>query len=91
MTPIHDLLSRIRWDPEFAKGTLELGYYDRTENRIIVVPLKQVAFPAESPSTFELMGPDGQVHRVPFHRMREVYKNAQRIWHRADRGVAETE
>jgi len=84
MIPIHDLLNRIRWDPEFAKGNFELGYYDRTENRIILVPLKEIAFPTESPSAFQLVDPEGQLHRVPFHRVREVYKNAQRIWHRPD-------
>jgi hypothetical protein len=44
MIPIHELLNRIRWDPEFAKGNFELGYYDRTEDRIIMVPLKEVTF-----------------------------------------------
>ncbi|HZR19078.1 MAG TPA: DUF504 domain-containing protein [Verrucomicrobiae bacterium] len=91
MTPIHELLNRIRWDSEFAKGNFELGYYDRTEDRIIIVPLKKVTFPTESPSAFELMDPEGQGHRVPFHRVREVYKDAQRIWHRADRDTTETE
>jgi uncharacterized protein (UPF0248 family) len=84
MIPIHELLNRIRWDPKFAKGTFELGYYDRAENRIILVPLKEVTFPRESPSTFQTVGPDGEVHRVPFHRVREVYKDAQRIWLRCD-------
>src|SRR6516225_8620942 len=69
MIPIHELLNRIRWDPEFAKGNFELGYYDRTENRIIMVPLKEVTFPTESPSTFQLVDPEGQVHRVPLHRV----------------------
>jgi uncharacterized protein (UPF0248 family) len=91
MIPIHELLNRIRWDPRFAKGNLELGYYDRTENRIIMVSLMEVTFPAESPLTFELMDPQGQVHRVPFHRVRKVYRNAQRIWHRPDPTATETE
>ena len=29
MIPIHELLNRVRWDPEFAKGNFQLGYYDR--------------------------------------------------------------
>jgi uncharacterized protein (UPF0248 family) len=82
MIPIHELLNRIRWDPEFARGSFQLGYYDRTENRVIVVSFQVVSFPAESPDTFQLADSDGQVHRVPFHRVREVYKNSQRIWHR---------
>ena len=91
MIPIHELLNRIRWDSEFAKGNFELGYYDPTENRIILVPLKGLTFPTESPSTFQLVDADGQVHRVPFHRVREAYKNAQRIWQRPDPGATETE
>jgi uncharacterized protein (UPF0248 family) len=90
MIPIHELLNRIRWDPGFAEGNFELGYYDRAENRIILVPLKEVTFTAET-STFELMDPEGQVHRVPLHRVREVYKNARRIWHRPVPEAAETE
>jgi uncharacterized protein (UPF0248 family) len=82
MIPIHELLNRIRWDPEFAKGNFQLGYYDRTEDRITVVPLKEVSFPTDSPQTFHFTDFEQQVHRVPFHRVREVYKDSQRIWHR---------
>ena len=84
MIPIHELLNRIRWDPEFAKGNFELGYYDRTENRIILVPLREVAFPKDSPEVFQVIDMEGQVHRIPFHRAREVYKDSQRIWHRGE-------
>src|SRR5882724_1452053 len=82
MIPIHELLNRIRWDPEFARGSFELGYYDRAENRVILVPLKWVSFPPESPQTFQLVDAEGLTHRVPFHRVREVYRDSQRIWHR---------
>ena len=84
MTPIHELLNRIRWDPEFAKGKFQSGYYDRAENRIILVPLKEVSFPPESPQTFRLTDAEGQIHHIPFHRVREVYKDSQRIWHRGE-------
>jgi uncharacterized protein (UPF0248 family) len=84
MIPIHELLNRIRWDPEFAKGNFQLGYYDRAENRIIQVPMEEITFPEDSSQTFQLADVEGQVHRIPFHRVREVYRNAQRIWHRPD-------
>jgi hypothetical protein len=45
MIPIHELLSRIRWDPEFARGSFQLGYYDRAEDRVILVPFAGVSFP----------------------------------------------
>jgi uncharacterized protein (UPF0248 family) len=82
MIPIHELLNRIRWDAEFAKGSFELGSYDRTEDRVINVPFRDVTFPSESPETFQIADGERQVHRVPFHRVREVYKDSQRIWHR---------
>ncbi|MGA2863982.1 MAG: DUF504 domain-containing protein [Verrucomicrobiota bacterium] len=82
MIPIHELLDRIRWDPEFARGSFQLGYYDRAENRVILVPLKEVSFPPESPQRFQFVDAEGRTHRVPFHRVREVYKDSQRIWRR---------
>ncbi len=84
MIPIHKLLDRIRWDPDFSKGNFHLGYYDRAEDRIVLVPLREVTFPQDSPQTFQLVDIEGQVHRIPFHRVREVYKDSQRIWHRPD-------
>jgi uncharacterized protein (UPF0248 family) len=78
-------------NPEFAKGEFQLGYSDRAENRIILVPLKDVTFPPKSMQTFQITDLEGQVHPIPFHRVREVYKDAQRIWHRPDPGAAETE
>ncbi len=82
MTPIHELLNRIRWDPDFAQGNFELGYYDRVEGKIIRVPFKEVIFPEDEPQTFKLIDADGEIHRVPFHRVREVYKDGHRIWQR---------
>jgi len=91
MIPIHELLNRIRWDHEFAKGDFELGYYDRAEDRIILVPLKEVTFPEDSPQTFQFVDVEGEIHRIPFHRVREVYRNAQRIWCRPDPNAAKSE
>ena len=82
MIPIHELLNRIRWDPEFARGSFKLGYFDRTENRVILVSLKDLVFPSDSPRTFTFTDDEGRIHRVPLHRVREVYQGSQRIWHR---------
>ncbi len=91
MIPIHELLNRIRWDSEFAKGDFELGYYDRTEDRGILVPLKEVTFPEDNPQTFQFVDIEGEIHRIPFHRVREVYRDAQRIWCRPDPSAAKSE
>ena len=84
MIPIQELLNRIRRDQAFARGDFQLEYYDRAEDRIILVPLREVSFPAESPQTFQLTDVERQSHRIPFHRVREVYKGSQRIWHRPE-------
>jgi len=80
--PIHELLNRIRWDTEFARGNFELGYFDRVEERTVVVPFVEVSFPRDDPRAFQLVNEEGRIYRVPFHRVREVYKDGQRIWHR---------
>jgi uncharacterized protein (UPF0248 family) len=85
MIPIHELLNRIRWDPEFAKGDFRLGYFDRAEDRIVLVPLKEVTIPEDRPHAFHLTDPEGQIHRIPFHRVREVYRDSRRIWQRPDK------
>ena len=59
MVPIHELLNRIRWDPEFGRGTFELGYFDRVEGRIMVVPFREVAFPEDDPQSFQLVDTEG--------------------------------
>jgi uncharacterized protein (UPF0248 family) len=85
MLPIHELLNRIRWDPEFARGKFELGYFDRVEKRIITVPFAEVTFPRDDLRGFRLTDGEGRILRVPFHRVREVYKDGRRIWHRPER------
>ena len=82
--PIHELLNRIHWDAEFARGNFELGYFDRVEKRVLVVPFAQVSFLHDDPQAFRLVDAEGRIHRVPFHRVREVYKDGRRIWHRPD-------
>ena len=80
MTPIQQLLNRIRWDAEFARGKFELGYFDRVENQVVGVSFNEIEFSQNEPQMFRLVDAEGRVHRVPFHRVREVYKDGQRIW-----------
>ena len=82
MIPIHQLLSRIRWDPALAGGDFELGYYDRVEKRVLLVPFRSVDFPPNNPQVFRLVDAAGRIHRVPFHRVRKVYRNGECIWQR---------
>lgn len=82
MMPIQDLLHRILWDRRFGQGEFTLGYYDRIEQKLVLVPLRDIEFPKDSPGVFELIDGDGMVRTIPLHRVREVYKNGELIWRR---------
>ena len=82
MIPIHHLLHRIQWDTEFGKGDFVIGYHDRIGDRMVRVPFRRVYLENGGHFSFEAVEDDGTVHTVPFHRVREVWRNGERIWHR---------
>ena len=82
MTPIQELLSRIRWDQSFGDAQFEIGYLDRLEQRLIRVPLQEVAFDRDDHFAFEFFDHEGEAHSVPLHRIKEVYRDGELIWHR---------
>ncbi len=59
-----------------------IGYYDRVDEKINQVPLHQIHITPGDHFFFQLTDPDGYIHKVPFHRVKEVYKNGELIWHR---------
>ncbi|MCL4180218.1 MAG: DUF504 domain-containing protein [Verrucomicrobia bacterium] len=83
MQPIHELLARIRHDRQFGTGQFEIGFLDRVEGTIRRVAFREIAFPEGERRVFEVLDESGQARRIPFHRVREVYRDGQRIWHRA--------
>jgi uncharacterized protein (UPF0248 family) len=87
---IESLLQRIRWDPVFGRGRFTIGYYDRLRRGIITVPLEQIHLAPGNHFSFTAVEPDGSVHEVPFHRVREVHRDGVRIWQRTVRGDGET-
>ena len=82
MQPVHELLNRIHWDPEFGEGEFELGFLDRVEDKIIRMPFSKIIFVPGDHFFFHYMDEDGVEHDVPFHRIKSVYKNGELIWHR---------
>lgn len=82
MIPIQDLLNRIRWDKEFGKGHFEIGYDDHIEQKIIRIPFKEMLFKGGNRFSFQLQTAEEEVVTIPLHRIREVYKDGHRIWHR---------
>ena len=82
MITIRSLVDRIRWDPEFGRAAFTIGYYDRIERKIVSVPLARIHFEPGNRFSFSAVEPDGSVHEVPFHRVREVYRDGVLIWQR---------
>ena len=82
MITIRELINRIRWDPEYGRGEFAIGYFDRLEERVIVVPLGEVRFDQDDKFSFQLTDAAGEPISIPLHRVCEVYRNGELIWRR---------
>jgi uncharacterized protein (UPF0248 family) len=82
MQPIQELLNRIHWDPEFGRGRFELAFLDHAARDLVRLPFDKVSFAPGDHYFFHYLDEDGLAHSVPFHRIKAVYKNGERIWHR---------
>ena len=82
MIPIHELLNRIRWDSDFGKAEFTISYYDRNSGENLRVPFAELSFSEEDHFGFTLVDKEGAVHHIPYHRVREVFRDGERIWHR---------
>ena len=85
---IEALLQRIRWDPEFGRGSFTIGYYDRLRKQIVTVPLQQIHLESGNHFSFTAVEADGTVHEVPFHRVLVVQRDGECIWRRSVPGEA---
>jgi uncharacterized protein (UPF0248 family) len=82
MIPIQELIARIRWDREFGAARFEIGYHDRITGQEVRVPLDRIHFAPGEHFAFEAIEADGTVHQVPYHRVRDVWRDGEVIWHR---------
>jgi uncharacterized protein (UPF0248 family) len=85
MIPIQDILHRIQWDPMF-KGDFVIGYHDRVAHCIVRVPFQRLHIEKGQHFSFEAVEDNGTVHTVPFHRVREVWRDGELIWRRDGEG-----
>jgi len=83
--PIHELLSRIHWDKQFGQRDFVIAYYDKVEDCLVRIPLREILFKPDDHSSFDLIDQNGVLHSIPMHRIREVYKEGELIW-RCERG-----
>lgn len=82
MTPLHELLARIRWDPEFGRGRFVLGYLDHVAGRIVEVDLKEVGVDPDNPSLLRVWDEEGAARSIPLHRVKQVFRDGELIWQR---------
>lgn len=82
MQPVQELLSRIRWDKDYAKGTFSVAYYDRIEKAVTTVPFRDLVFDREDHFAFGVVDEVGEIHWVPYHRVRTLYRDGEIIWQR---------
>ncbi len=82
MIPLHELLSRIHWDPEFGSGEFTLAYLDKVRHELVRVALREMRTEPDSRYCFEVTDKEGAVHSVPYHRVKEVWKDGELIWKR---------
>jgi len=82
MKPVQEMLNRIRWDEAWADDEFNIGYYDRVEQRVVVVAFKEIFFPKDDHFSFDLIDQEGEWHSVPYHRVKAIYRNGRLIWHR---------
>ena len=83
MTPVHELLARIRWDPEFGRGRFEIAYFDRARDALVRLPLERISTSPGDRFAFAAVEDDGSVHSVPYHRVRCVWRDGELIWSRS--------
>ena len=84
MQPIHELLSQIRWDPNFV-GEFEVAYVDHMKPELQRVPVNQMRFDDTYSSAFRAFDDEGNLVSIPLHRVRRVYRDGHLIWNRDGR------
>lgn len=82
MQPVQEILNRIRWDQNLSADEFKIGYYDRVEQKIIIVAFKEIIFPKSDHFSFAVIDSEGAMHSVPYHRVKAIYRNDRIIWHR---------
>lgn len=82
MIPIQKVLQRITWDQEFGAADFTVGYYDRVVGGIICIPFREMKLAPGDRFLFRFLDPEGGEQTIPFHRIREVYRNGVLIWQR---------
>ena len=83
MIPIQALLSRLRFDPEFARGRWEIAYLDRAQPGLVRLPFEAVRTRRHLGFVFDVVDEEGIERSIPYHRVRQVWHDGKVVWSRA--------
>lgn len=82
MKTAQEVLNQIRWDEHLVADSFMVGYYDRVDDEIIKVTFREIRFPDDHHFMFEVIDEAGDLHSIPYHRVKEIYQDGRLIWHR---------
>lgn len=82
MIPLHELLARIRWDEAFGAARFEVAYLDHAQRCLVRIALEELHPDTESQSMFCIMDGDGTLRSIPYHRVKQVFRDGELIWQR---------
>ena len=79
MIPIHELISKIKWDQNENPEAYSLFYYDRIKKSLIEFKFTEIERIEDS---FIKIFRDLELISIPFHRIKQVKKEGKIIWER---------
>ena len=78
MTPIQDLINKIRWDKRENLEEYTLFYFDRILNKLISIPYSKIK---RIEGSFIVLDNEEETN-IPMHRIKKVTKNNVVVWER---------
>ena len=78
MTPIQDLLNKIKWDKRENPDDYSILYLDRVLNKLIQIPYAKIK---KLEGSFMVLDNEDETN-IPLHRIKKVMKNNAVAWER---------
>lgn len=79
MTPIKELLNKIRWDKRENPQDYKIFYFDRILKKLIQIPYVRIK---RLEGSFMILEKNNEEVNIPLHRIRKVTKNNAVVWER---------
>ena len=78
MTPIQDMLNKIKWDKRETPEQYSILYFDRIKKALIRIPYARIK---KLEGSFMILDNEEESN-IPLHRIKKVTKNNQIVWER---------